>query len=288
MWGGRRAGGQDWTAIWREMYMAERAQGERAEATAPGADTWARRAGRYAAASQRSPQPDGFLRRLLPELRPDDTVVDVGAGTGRYLPHLARAVRRVVAVEPSPAMRAELERLVAAEGLANVELLPEPWPLAAPLAADVVISAHVVYAVADVAPFLLAMDAAARRSCWLYLGLRHPASALDPFWARAHGEERHPLPAGLEALCCLHQLGIYATMELVPATPAFQFADEEAAVEEIRDRLRLPGDRASDALVRAACRELLVSTPGGLLAPRDQPERAAAIRWEPAGGAGGR
>lgn len=179
-------------------------------------------------------------------------------------------------------MRAELERLVAAEGLANVEIVAESWPLARPIAAEVVISAHVVYGVAEVAPFFQAMDAAATRSCWLYLGLRHPAAVLNPFWARAHGEERLELPAALEALCCLHQLGIYATMELVEAPIAFQFANEAEAVEEILDRLRLPPDPANEALVRAACRDLLAPTPSGGLAPRDQPARAAVIHWEPA------
>jgi hypothetical protein len=275
------AGGQDWAAIWREMYAAERAQGEAVQATAAHADTWATRARRFAAAGRRNPQPDGFMRRLLPELRPDDTLIDVGAGAGRYIPQLARATRRVIAVEPSAAMRAELERLVRAEGLTNVEVLAEPWPAAAPIVADVVISAHVVYGVAEVMPFLQAMDGAARRSCWLALGLRHPAGALNAFWARAHGEERRELPAALEALCCLHQLGIYATMELVPAAPAFQFVDEDDAVEEIRDRLRLPDDQASNALIRAACRDLLAPSADGGLAPSDQPVSSAVIHWSP-------
>lgn len=282
MWRGRRAGGQDWAAIWREMYAAERAQGEAVQATAANADTWATRARRFAAAGRRSPQPDGFMRLLLPELRPEDTVLDIGAGSGRYIPQLARAARRVIAVEPSAAMRAELERLVRAEGLANVEVLDKAWPAVAPLAVDVAISAHVVYAVAEVLPFLQAMDGAARRSCWLALGLRHPAAALGAFWARVHGEKRLELPAALEALCCLHQLGIYATMELVPAAPAFQFADEDEAVEELCERLRLPNDAASAARVRAACRDLLAPTPGGGLAPVGQPTHSAVIRWEPA------
>lgn len=282
MWRGRRAGGQDWAAIWRAMYAAERAQGEAVQRTAANADTWATRARRFAAAGRRSPQPDGFMRRLLPELRPDDTVLDIGAGAGRYIPALARAAGRVIAVEPSAAMRGELERLVRAEGLTNVEVLAEPWPPSAPIKADVAISAHVMYAVAEVMPFLQAMDGAARRSCWLALGLRHPAAALHAFWARAHGEERLELPAALEALCCLHQLGIYATMELVPSAPSFQFADEDEAVEEIRDRLRLPDDAASAALVRAACRDLLAPAPDGGLAPADQPAYSALIRWEPA------
>ncbi|MGB9633644.1 MAG: class I SAM-dependent methyltransferase, partial [Chloroflexaceae bacterium] len=105
------AGGYDWLETWRRMYDQERAQGEAAMDPAFGcsADYWAHRAGRFAAAARRHPQPDSSMEWLFPRLRPDDTVLDIGAGTGRYLPHLARRVAHVVAVEPSPAMRAELE-----------------------------------------------------------------------------------------------------------------------------------------------------------------------------------
>lgn len=281
---GVRAGGHDWLAIWREMYLAERAQGD--AATDPGfgrhADPWAARAGRFAAASQRQPQPDSFMRALLPRLRPGDTVLDIGAGTGRYLPTLAAAVREVVAVEPSPAMRAELERVIAAEGLTNVTVAPESWPPAGAIAGDVAISAHVVYGVAEVGPFLRAMDGAARRSCHLYLGLHHPGAALAPFWERVHGEPRLPLPGALEALNCLHQLGIYAALELVPIPGSFRFADMEEAIDEIRHRLRLTPEPARDARIAAAAAELLAPGAEGWLLPSSQASHAAVISWEPA------
>lgn len=51
----------------------------------------------------------------------DATVVDIGAGTGRFTLAAARRFRRVVAVEVSPAMRAVIGGRVAAAGLSNVE-----------------------------------------------------------------------------------------------------------------------------------------------------------------------
>jgi SAM-dependent methyltransferase len=281
---GVRAGGQDWLAIWRQMYLAERAQGEAATDPEFGrdADSWAARAGRFAAASQRQPQPDSFMRALLPRLRPSDTVLDIGAGTGRYLPTLAAAAREVIAVEPSAAMRAEMGRVIAAEGLRNVTVLAESWPPAGPLVGDVAISAHVVYGVADVGPFLQAMDGAARRSCHLYLGLHHPGAALGPFWQRVHGEPRLPLPAALEAIGCLHQLGIYAGMELVPIPGSFRFASIEEAVDEIRHRMRLAPEPARDARIAEAAAQLLAAGDDGWLMPRAQATHAAVISWEPA------
>jgi ubiquinone/menaquinone biosynthesis C-methylase UbiE len=52
---------------------------------------------------------------------PDATVVDLGTGTGRFALAAAPLVRRVVAVDVSPAMLAVLRERVAEAGLGNVE-----------------------------------------------------------------------------------------------------------------------------------------------------------------------
>src|SRR5215216_3469760 len=141
-----RAGGYDWLATWRRMYDDERNQAE--DAVLPGfvaqPDCWASQAARFATAAQRTPQPDGFLRFLLPRLRPSDRLIDIGAGTGRYEPLLAKAVAELLAVEPSPAMRAQLEQSLAAAQLTNVRVITQAWPNA-DAACDIAIAAHVLY-----------------------------------------------------------------------------------------------------------------------------------------------
>jgi len=188
----------------------------------------------------------------------------------------------VIAVEPSPSMRAELERTLADEGLTNVRVLAEDWPLAQPLPADVVISAHVVYGVREVGPFLAALDSVATRLCALYLGLRHPTWAMAPFWERMHGVERLPLPAALEALAACHQLDLPARLDLVPAPVAFRYVDQAEALEELRARLRLAPDVRRDAALQAAMDELLVFNDDGTLAPRVQQRHAGVVWWEKA------
>jgi SAM-dependent methyltransferase len=51
----------------------------------------------------------------------ESTVVDLGAGTGAFALAAAPLCRRVIAVDVSPAMLAELRRRVEAQGAANVE-----------------------------------------------------------------------------------------------------------------------------------------------------------------------
>jgi FkbM family methyltransferase len=65
---------------------------------------------------------------ILNEVRPGDTVVDVGAHIGYYTLLLARAVGpagRVLAFEPDPLNFALLRRNVELNGYANVELFPK-------------------------------------------------------------------------------------------------------------------------------------------------------------------
>jgi SAM-dependent methyltransferase len=150
------AGGYDWLATWRRMYDDERNQAE--DAVLPGfvaqPDCWAGQAQRFATAAQRAPQPDGFLRFLLPQLHPSDRLIDIGAGTGRYEPLLANAVAELLAVEPSPSMRAQLEQRVADARLTNVRVVADAWPTADAAACDVAIAAHVLYGVVVCQPVL--------------------------------------------------------------------------------------------------------------------------------------
>jgi SAM-dependent methyltransferase len=276
------AGGLDWLAIWRRMYDQERDQAE--HATLPGfvaqPDCWVGQAERFAAAAQRAPQPDGFMRFLLPHLRPADRLIDIGAGTGRYESLLAGAVAAVLAIEPSPSMRARLEQRIAGEQLANVRVVADAWPHTESSACDVAVSAHVLYGVREIEPFLRVMDAAASRACFLLLAIRHPSAFVSPFWEQLYGEPRLQLPGALECLSALYQLGIPARLELVPVINRLSYADEQEALADLRWRLRAPAHPDFDRRIIEAMADLLDRTDDGRLAPRDMPEQAAVIWWE--------
>jgi SAM-dependent methyltransferase len=276
------AGGYDWLATWRRMYDDERNQAE--DATLPGfvaqPDCWAGQAERFAAAAQRAPQPDGFLRFLLPRLRPGDRLIDIGAGAGRYEPLLASAVAELLAVEPSPSMRAQLEQRLADEQLTNVRVVANAWPNADASACDVAIAAHVLYGVREIEPFLRGMDAAAGRACFLLLAFQHPSSFVSPFWERLYGVPRLPLPGALECMNALYQLGITARLDLVPLTSRLSYANQQEALDDLRWRLRAPAQPEYDRGIAAAIAELLAPTDDGRLAPQDMPDQAAVIWWE--------
>ena len=280
------AGEYDWLATWRDMYDRERAQAEQFPPPSPENrnDCWAGQASRFAAAAQRGQQPDGFMRFVLPRLRPTDRVLDIGAGSGRYEPTLAAAVAEVHALEPSAGMREHLTGRVAEAGLANVRVHGRSWPAEGVPPCDVAIAAHVLYAVREVGPFLRAMYEAAGRAGFVLLSFRHPSSFVGPFWQRLRGEARLPLPGALECLNALYQLGIPAQLARIPMLNRFSYANEDEALADLRWRLRLPAGTADDGALAAAIDELLDRDEQGGLAPRQQPSHAAVLWWERAAG----
>jgi ubiquinone/menaquinone biosynthesis C-methylase UbiE len=61
-------------------------------------------------------------------LKPGDTVLEIGAGSGRNFPYLVEAVGpsgTVIGVDPSPGMLAEARKLIERRGWSNVELLQQ-------------------------------------------------------------------------------------------------------------------------------------------------------------------
>lgn len=207
-------------ADWAARVRRNREQAERCRRAGPeGGDFYAPVASWFRADPRR--EGDAVLDALRALVRADETVLDVGAGGGRYALPLALHARETIAVEPSEGMRAVLREGMAAHGVANVRVVAERWPCADPPAADVALIAHVGYDVEAIGPFLDAMEAAASRLCVAVLFSRPPPSRADPFWEAIHGEPREPLPALPEFLALQRARGRRCeTRSVEPARPS--------------------------------------------------------------------
>src|SRR5439155_4198115 len=177
-------------------------------------DFWQRRARHFRrrAGHRRTEGPDRFLRRVLDYVDRATTVVDVGAGVGRLAIPLAARARRVIAVEPNEAMVGLLREEVRAAGVDNVELMPTTWEAAEIGRAEVVLSAHVLYPIAEAADFLRKLDASASRAAFVQLHVEQPDVPAIEAWRAIRGGERCPQPGFLEAVNLLAQLGCFAAV----------------------------------------------------------------------------
>jgi SAM-dependent methyltransferase len=230
---------------------------------------------------------DPVLGALLSMASPDETWLDIGAGAGRYALPLALGVRRVIAVEPSPGMRRALRAGLREHGIGNVRVVAGTWPesiarLGRLPATDVSFIAHVGYDIEAIAPFLDAMEAAARDHCMAVLMDRSPGTAADPWWPVLHGEDRVALPALPELVAILTARG--AATEIVRlAQPPRAFDSAEALASFLRRQLFIAEGGTKDRRLRAVIHERIAERGDAALLLGDGPGSIGILTWRPSG-----
>jgi SAM-dependent methyltransferase len=195
--------------------------------------------------------------RFLP---PGGSVLDVGAGGGAASLPLAGAAGKLVGVDESPGMVASFLAAAEAAGV-PAEGVEGRWPEVADRVApaDVVVCHHVLYNVADLAPFVDALTGHARRRVVAELTERHPLVGLGPLWRRFHGLDRPAGPTADDAVAALGALGLRVARQDWEAADGLGFDDFDELVAFTRRRLCLPADRdpeVAEALLAAGTRQV--------------------------------
>jgi SAM-dependent methyltransferase len=212
--------------------------------------------------------------RFLPS---GGSVLDVGAGGGAASLPLAGTAGKLVGVDESPAMVASFLAAAAAAGVA-AEGVEGRWPEVAGRVApaDVVVCHHVLYNVADLAPFVDALTGHARRRVVAELTERHPLVGLGPLWRRFHGLDRPSGPTADDAVAALAALGLRVDRQDWETSERFGFDDFDELVAFTRRRLCLPAERdpeVAEALLAAGTRQVDgVWVSGG-------PRRVTTLSW---------
>lgn len=226
---------------------------------------------------------DPILDRLRAIAQAGDTWLDIGAGAGRYALPLARTVREVIAVEPSPGMVAALRDGLTAHGVGNIRIVDERWPNAirslAPLpCADVALIAHVGHDTEAIGPFLDALEAAARRTCVAVMQELPPASIAAPFFLAVHGEPRDPLPALPDFVDLLEARGARPEVELV-TRPEHAWRSRDELLAFLRRQTWVRPGSEGDQRLGAELDRLAVPREGRVVLPADASTRIGTVHW---------
>ena len=275
----------DAEAGWAARVRANREQAERLREDPPGDDFYAPLAAVFRDDPTRRDDP--ALNALLDLTQPDDVWLDVGAGGGRYSLGIARAVRRLIAVEPSEGMRAVFTETAATYDIHNADLRPDRWPPAGrppsveQYSADVALISHVGYDIEAIGPFLDALEAAASRTCVAVLMERSPPSAFASLWPLVHGEPQAVLPGLAEFLSLLLARGSLPEMRIV-AENTWRFGSPTSAEHAALRFLWLYPDGAKADRLRAALTETLLPDGDGVRLPHRS--RVGLVTWQGAGG----
>jgi SAM-dependent methyltransferase len=242
------------------------------------ADFWDRRARGYHRSTKETVVHDPFYLRLRQVITSQTTVLDVGAGTGRFTLALAPHVKHITTVEPSASMLNYLRQDASEQGLTNISLVQTTWQDAPDdLQADIVICSHVLYPIMDIVPFLTKLQAATRNTCYIYMRATHIDALTADIWHHFHNEERCLPPGYISALDVLYQMGIYANVEIVKVQSSLRFRSLDVAVEELVEQLILPNDEKTRDELRNILRGWLVERDGILVPPVK--DMVCAIMW---------
>jgi SAM-dependent methyltransferase len=212
-----------------------------------------------------------WAREVLPPK--GGTVLDIGCGGGRSSLVLAPPANELIGVDRSGAM---LDEFVEAAELAGVarRTVHGAWPDVAGHTphADVVVCHHVLYDVADVAPFLFALTDHARLAVVVEVPTVHPMSAWSPAWEHFWGIERPAGPTVNDLIAVLEELELEPEHTLSQRGPVSAFSSDPAnEVPTARRRLCLPQERDGELAAWLADH------------PIRWPQTVATIRWPGAG-----
>lgn len=249
-----------------------------------GAAFWDSRAKRFASRmTLDTATADPLYRRLRRATGRRSTVIDVGAGPGRFALALAPHVASVTAVDPSGAMLDICGRQARRVGVANVAYVHGRWEDVDVAPADVAFSSYVLPLVADAPRFLRKLDAAARDRAFLYLGAFSLDAVMDPLWRHFHGRPRKPGPTYLDAVDVLRELGLAPAVDVVEITSRARFATAADAAKDYREQLCLADTPEVRKELRALLADWLVPRDGAF-GPPLKTTPAAIISWPASGG----
>jgi SAM-dependent methyltransferase len=257
---------------WQEILDARAQQMDAAYARLghSSANYWDRRAQGFHRATKDTISSDPLYLRLHKVVDAQISVLDVGAGTGRFALALAPQARQVIAVEPNARMLHYLQQGASERGITNITTISSTWE-AAPddLQADIVLCSHVLYPIRAIDTFLAKLHSATLREAYLYVRATHFDALTAHIWRHFHGDERHLPPGYIHVLDVMYEMGLYADVEVLKLPQSLRFPSLDTAVDELLEQLILPNDEPTRHELRALLEAWLIERDGAFTPPQE-------------------
>ena len=191
----------DWIRLWRDLVEAT---SEPEQDSASKAERGARKLNRRWAKADST---QDFIVAQL-DATPGATLLDIGAGTGRWSMMLSPHARQITAIDSSPLMIQAIRENLRAEKIKNVRVIEGTWPHVQIEPHDFSFCSHGMYASADFPAFIQSMAQATRRACFLLIRATAPdgimAEAAMHIWGHPYDSPNFQV-----AYNALLQMGIF-------------------------------------------------------------------------------
>ncbi len=280
----------DWKNLWHALSEIQDRSFTREKEAATN-DVWKHKAKEFdKLVEDRWAKPDSsrdFLIRKLKE-NPGSTLLDIGAGTGKWSLLCAPWAKKVTALEPSLSMQAVLKEKIDKDGVDNIEIVTESWPpekkdvpdqkeLVEPH--DFILTSHSMYGVGDFEAFIRAMNQYAVKGCIMVM--RAPladavmAKAASRVWGQPYDSPNFQIAYNI-----LLGMDIYADVvfEEKGSWQGWHNDSFETALDELKSRLDIVDDSSHDAFLTGLLEKNLIVEPDGVRWPAAN--RSALVYWE--------
>ncbi len=213
------------------------------------------------------------LKRM--NLKCDQTILDVGAGTGAISIPIAKVTKQVTAVEPSRGMLDYLKANAKKENVENITCINKKWE-DVELENDIekydIVFASYSISMLDIKETLYKMNQATKKTAYLFTSA---AREEDKLWKKIHKEDYSSGPDYIYIVNVLYQMGIYANVEISED----DFIQEYKNIDDAVSRMQKQYENytaETEKIIREYFEENLVEDNGKLCL---KSKRGSAVIW---------
>lgn len=260
----------NYNELWRILHQRRRSEGV----------DWDKRAHSFFKAVSGNNEAEKVIPSL--NLTNSDTVLDMGAGTGRFAVPMAKCAAHLTALEPSAKMASYLEKSMEDAGLSNYTIVRKRWEdvkIGEDIPVHDVVFASNSLGFPDLADGLKKLDEAAGKAVHILWFAGPERHQMDPELKSRLGRENEKgfWPDYIFIAQVLHDMGIYANIEVHPTRTEHRYENLEEAVSWWAER----GDISPDEIpiLKEHLSEKLTHTDDGHLVVQRNGWRAR-IWWE--------
>ena len=222
------------------------------------------------------------------DLKPEYTVLDVGAGTGRLAIPIAKRVKTVTAIDQSKGMLACLQENMEKEGITNITCVNKRWEdveVGVDIEPhDVVMACHSL-GMLDIQEAVAKMDAASRKYVYILSSAGRGMGNGEKegeLWKAIYGERGHRARGGgsdYMFFCnLLHDMKIYANVDIRDAESEQHYESLDDAVTKWKEMRDIPPEK--EGILREYLSTILVEDDGTGTLCFKRKSKSATIWWQ--------
>jgi SAM-dependent methyltransferase len=235
---------------WNELWMQDFTKASWRKDNKNLSEMWDRKADNYnRKLSSRFDTIEKILKKI--DVGINDTIIDIGCGPGTLTIPLSLLCSQITAVDPSPKMLKHIKKKAATSNINNILYVNKKWEDVVPERdlekSDIVIACHCLI-MEEMKEALHKMNNIAAKKVYLFRFAGRSGWDLEELWPQLCDTPYQKNPDYIYIVNILHQMGIYADVEILRNTTKRIFDSIEEAADDIFDYIGEVSDSAREVV----------------------------------------